>query len=112
MKFAHVHIPTEGQAQFERLVESLQGQDLDDLLNLMAAVCRADQQYRSNKIRDPERRILVGPRLPRWMVDRYRRAAKDQGISLYKWATDALEEHLERGYNDARLRKIKQNTNV
>lgn len=95
MRVAHVHIPKEGQAEFERLVQSLQGKNLDDFLRLMATVCRADQQYQSNRITDPERRILVGPRLPRWMVDRYREAARAEGVSLYKWATDALEAHLE-----------------
>lgn len=95
MSYLHVHIPKEGQSQFERLVTTLQGQDLDDFLALMAAVCRAEQQYESNLVTDPERRVLVGPRLPRWMVERYRAAAKAQGVSLYRWATDALERHLE-----------------
>lgn len=90
-----LELPKEAQGPAMRLVLALQKkEDKDALFDLLAAVRRDRQRYESDKGTDPERRILVGPRLPRRMVDRYRAAAARQGVSLYRWSTDALESHL------------------
>lgn len=87
-------LPGDARGPATRLILALSGQDRADLMDLLAAVRRADQRRESDQVTDQERRVLVGPRLPRWQVDRYRRAASASGQSLYRWATDALEQHL------------------
>lgn len=69
--------------------------DNDVPLNLDALRKQLEKRRRDQET-DLEKRVLVGPRLPRWMVNRYRRAARRQGMSLYQWSTLALEEYLAR----------------
>lgn len=87
-------LPEAAQAPAGWLLVNLKGEDRAALLKLLGAVRRAEQRRESDRDTDTERRILVGPRLPRWMVDRYREAAQERGQSLYRWATEALEAHL------------------
>lgn len=89
-----LELPEPAREPAMRLILKLQGQNRETLMDLLAAVRRDRQRYESDSTTDPERRVLVGPRLPRRMVDRYRVAAKEKGQSLYRWATEALEEHL------------------
>lgn len=92
-----VHLPKEAEPPARWLLDSLEGADLDAYTDLLEALERHRNRRRRDQDQDVERRVLVGPRLPRWMVDRYRAAAKAKGQSLYQWASEALEAHLERG---------------
>lgn len=51
---------------------------------------RARQRRESDQRTDHERRLLVGPRLPRETAERYRAAAQARHLSLYAWAAQAL----------------------
>lgn len=51
---------------------------------------RARQRRESDARTDPERRLLIGPRLPRETAERYRAAAQARHLSLYAWAAQAL----------------------
>lgn len=51
---------------------------------------RARQRRESDQRTDHERRLLVGPRLPRETAERYRAAAQARHLSLYSWAAQAL----------------------
>lgn len=93
-KRAVLELPRAARDPAERVFMALEGGGRADLLYLLQTLRRDRQRYESDHTTDPERRILVGPRLPRRMVDRYRVAATKKGQSLYRWATEALEEHL------------------
>lgn len=91
---AFLELPTTARAPASRIFLALGDEERADLLYLLQTLRRDRQRYESDSTTDPERRILVGPRLPRHMVDRYRAAAAEKGQSLYRWATEALEDHL------------------
>ena len=93
------HLPPDAVAPAQWLLASLEGQDLDAMGDLLDALERHRNRRRREQDQDVERRVLVGPRLPRWMVERYRADARARGQSLYQWATEALEAHLKGGSN-------------
>lgn len=64
---------------------------LDMVADLVAAATRSHAKRSSDRRTDHERRCLIGARLPRTAADRYRAAAAAQGVSLYRWVSDALE---------------------
>lgn len=73
--------------------------DPDDrklFIDLMCSLRRAEQRRRSDKVTDPERRILVGARIPRWLADQYREQARRSKRSLYAWCCEAFREKCER----------------
>lgn len=88
------YLPKEAQAPAEWLTYHLEGPEQEMLMDLLCALEKNTRQRRRDHEADLDRRVLVGPRLPRWQVNRYRQAARAQGVSLYRWATDALEAHL------------------
>ena len=61
------------------------------LVRLAAARRRTCQRADSDAVTDLGRRLLVGARLPRETAERYRQCAKEHGISLYRFVSNALE---------------------
>lgn len=66
------------------------------LTNLGAAGGRDMDKAESDARTDAARRCLVGPRLSREEAQRCRRCAEGLGVSLYRFAADALERECER----------------
>lgn len=66
------------------------------LTNIGAARGRDLDKAESDARTDAARRCLVGPRLPQEQAQRCRRCADKLGISLYRFAADALERECER----------------
>lgn len=50
----------------------------------------------SNAETDISRRLTCGARLPRETVERYRECAREHGLSLYAFASSALEREYQR----------------
>ena len=69
---------------------------LDLLERLAQARQRTQSRGESDARTDAGRRVLVGARLPRPTAERYRLAAKLKGVSLYRFACEALEREYER----------------
>lgn len=76
--------------------EEEQARMLRLLANIGAARGREEDRAESDARTDAERRQLVGPRLPRQQAERCRRCAERLGVSLYRFAADALERECER----------------
>ena len=68
----------------------------DLVLRLCLARRRADQRWRSDMTTDRARRLLVGARVPRRTAEKYRKCAAAHGLSLYRFAVEALEREYER----------------
>ena len=66
------------------------------LVRLAAARRRTCQRAGSDAVTDLGRRILVGARLPRVIAEQYRACAQAQGISLYRFVSNALEREYRR----------------
>lgn len=66
---------------------------LEVLGELVKAQARTNARRTSDARTDSTRRTLVGARVPRADADRYRAAAAAEGVSLYAWVRDALEDH-------------------
>lgn len=66
------------------------------LERLVLARRRAHFKALSDAETDARRRTLVGARLPRETVERYRECASAHGLSLYAFASSALEREFER----------------
>ena len=57
---------------------------------------RGEMRAESDAVTDRRRRKLVGPRLPRQEAERCRECAAAQGISLYRFAAQALRRECDR----------------
>ena len=66
------------------------------LTNIGAARGRDLDRAESDARTDAARRCLVGPRLSREEAQRCRRCAEGLGVSLYRFAANALERECER----------------
>ena len=66
------------------------------LERLAAARRRTVQRANSDARTDRGRRLLVGARVPWERAERYRKCAAANGISLYRFACQALEREFER----------------
>lgn len=66
------------------------------LVDLILNLDRQRRRSESDARTDRERRVLIGARLPRDVVGRYRLAADRCGQSLYAWVADALAAHAAR----------------
>jgi len=61
---------------------------------LAAARRRTQQRADSDAATDARRRLTVGVRLPRELVEKYRACATEHGLSMYRFTCNALErEH-------------------
>lgn len=69
---------------------------VDLVVRLCLARRRAEQRWRSDMISDKGRRLLVGARLPRKTAEKYRECAAAHGLSMYRFAVDALEREYDR----------------
>lgn len=69
---------------------------LDLLERLAQARQRTQSRGESDARTDAGRRVLVGARLPRPTAERYKLAAKLKGVSLYRFACEALEREYQR----------------
>lgn len=56
---------------------------------------RASAKAARDAARDREARVLVGARIPREMAAAIKRRAEEEGISVYRWCYDALENRLD-----------------
>lgn len=63
---------------------------------LVLARRRAVQRAESDTETDVARRLTCGARLPRETVERYRKCAFEHGLSLYAFASSALEREYKR----------------
>ena len=61
------------------------------LAAVLLARQRAGRRRESDARTDHARRTLVGARLPREVADKYRSCASAHGLSLYRFASNALE---------------------
>lgn len=66
------------------------------LVDLILNLDRQRRRSESDARTDRERRVLIGARLPRDVVGRYRLAADRCGQSLYAWVASALAAHAAR----------------
>lgn len=64
--------------------------------NLVLARRRAHLRASSDAETDVSRRLTCGARLPRETVERYRECAREHGLSLYAFASGALEREYRR----------------
>lgn len=84
-----------------RAMEQIAAQGLDRdgqyamVLDLILARRRAGQRYDSDSRTDRARRILVGARVPRRTAEKYRKCAAAHGLSLYRFAVEALEREYQ-----------------
>lgn len=69
---------------------------LDAVSLIIRAAARGHAKRPQDKANDHAARTLVGARLPREDVDRYRAAAAEEGVSLYRWTATALESAYQR----------------
>lgn len=63
---------------------------------LVLARRRAVQREESDAETDVSRRLTCGARLPRETVERYRKCAREHGLSLYQFSSQALEREYRR----------------
>lgn len=68
----------------------------DALATLAVSYARTTYRRARGQARDAERRTLIGARLRRKDVDRYRALADQTGRSLYSFVRDALEAEAQR----------------
>ena len=66
------------------------------IVAIAAARGRGAQRRTSDRRTDARRRTLVGARLPREQAERCRAAADKLGVSLYRFALEALEAGCQR----------------
>lgn len=71
-----------------------QAKAVDCVVDIIGARARAEARRKSDRKTDAKRRVLVGARVDRELAERCRAAAEAQGVSLYRWVTDALNAHL------------------
>ena len=70
--------------------------EIEAVALLLESGRRRRQRRESDAKTDHERRLLVGPRLPREVAEKYREAAQARNISLYEWASQALAAQYRR----------------
>lgn len=80
----------------EVLIDALAAGQRDLVTALVLARRRTQQRRDSDSETDVSRRLLVGARLPRQTVERYRECAFEHGLSLYAFASSALEREYQR----------------
>ena len=66
------------------------------LERLAAARRRTSQRADSDAITDAKRRLTVGVRLPRELVEQYQACATAHGLSMYRFTCNALEREFQR----------------
>lgn len=87
----------DARAKATRLLLSLDDKkDRDALIDLLCTMRRSEQKRRSDRITDPDRRVLIGARLPRWLADQYKEQARISKRSMYAWASEAFMEKYRR----------------
>lgn len=69
---------------------------LDIVADMVQAATRTHAKRAQDAASDHARRCLIGARLPREEVDRYRTAAAKEGVSLYRWTAYALQSAYQR----------------
>lgn len=69
---------------------------LDIVADMVQAATRTHAKRAQDTASDHARRCLIGARLPREEVDRYRAAAAKEGVSLYRWTASALQSAYQR----------------
>lgn len=76
------------------------------LIAIGCARGRTVQRRNSDRATDAQRRQLVGARVPREKAEQYRECAQLEGMSLYRFAADALEEYWKK------LEEVRTRTDV
>lgn len=71
-------------------------EEVEAVALLLESGRRRRQRRNSDAKTDHERRLLVGPRLPREIAEQYRAAAEARHLSLYSWAAQALAAQYRR----------------
>ena len=69
---------------------------LDVVADVVQITHRTTTKAAQDAAADHARRCLIGARLPREEVDRYRAAAAKEGVSLYRWTASALQSAYQR----------------
>lgn len=80
----------------EVLIDALADGQRDLVTALILARRRTQQRRDSDSETDLNRRLLVGARLPRQAAERYRECAREHGLSLYQFSSQALEREYRR----------------
>lgn len=68
---------------------------LEFLEKLTKARKRTIKKAKSDKRTDEDRRQLVGARVEKERYERYKEAADERGVSLYRFTIDALDKAVE-----------------
>lgn len=69
---------------------------LDVIADVVQITHRTTTKAAQDAASDHARRCLIGARLPREEVERYRAAAAKEEVSLYRWTTSALQSAYQR----------------
>lgn len=69
---------------------------LDVIADVVQITHRTTTKTAQDAASDHARRCLIGARLPREEVERYRAAAAKEGVSLYRWTASALQSAYQR----------------
>lgn len=69
---------------------------LDVVADIVQITHRTTTKAAQDAASDHARRCLIGARLPREEVERYRAAAAREGVSLYRWTASALQSAYQR----------------
>ena len=83
-------MPKEEREALEALVE-LAG-DRERAMELAGTIARKRRKARLDAASDRGARVLVGARVPRREAEEIRHYAKDQGMSLYSFIREALQD--------------------
>ena len=86
----------EEKREITRALKGGSGEVAAFILRMAAARRRATQRADSDARTDNARRVLVGARVPRGVARRYKALCQAKGISLYRFACDALEREYKR----------------
>lgn len=78
------------------LLDALEAGQRDLVASLVLARRRTQQRRDSDTETDVERRLTVGARVSRKRAERFRKCAKDNGLSLYRFVCNALEREYRR----------------
>lgn len=69
------------------------------VLMTVAARARTEARRKSDRLTDHGRRLTVSARVPRDRAEKYKTAAAAEGLSLYAWVTNALDNALTAAEN-------------
>ena len=68
---------------------------IDCITMTVTARARTEARRKSDRASDPGRRLTVSARVPRAQAERYKAAAREEGLSLYAWVVNALNTALK-----------------